>query len=611
MSPDSIDAHSFGNPHQVRPTHIDLDLTADFARKVIRGSATLTVARADESAPLVLDTRALSISRVEAAAARGDEFKETPFELGQPDKILGAALSITLPPDAARVRVHYETSPGATALQWLEPPQTAGKKHPFLFTQSQAIHARSWIPLQDSPGVRTTYRARIRTPQDLIALMSARRDFRLADSKQAPTGDYTFRMPHPIPSYLIALAIGDLDSRYISTRTDVWAEPSVVEAAQEEFEDTERMTQAAEKLYGPYAWLRYDILVLPPSFPFGGMENPLLTFATPTIIAGDKSLVSLVAHELAHSWSGNLVTNATWRDFWLNEGFSVYVERRIQEAVYGLERARMEAVLGRQELEAELARLPPGDQILHIDLKGRDPDDAVTAVAYEKGALFLDHLEAVFGREKFDAFLSAWFARHRFQSVTTADFREFLQTALLGPNPKAAAQIPLEEWLTKPGIPASAPRPTSDAFVPVDAAAKLWTAADAPQTKGQTKDWNTQQWLHFLRALPKSLPVSRMASLDRTFGFTRSGNAEILCEWLQACIRNGNRAADANLEEFLTAIGRRKFLKPLYEELVKTPEGLRRASAIFERAGGGYHPITASSVAAILDAAGKRERPAQ
>jgi aminopeptidase N len=605
MPTDRIDVHSYGNPHQVRPTHIELDLTADFARKVIHGSATLTVARPDESAPLILDTRSLSISKVETAPAEGGNFQAAEFKLGPSDKILGSPLTITLPSGARRVRVHYETSPEATALQWLEPAQTAGKKHPFLFTQSQAIHARSWIPLQDSPGVRATYRARIRTPKDLIALMSARRDFRLADRKQAPTGDYTFRMPHAIPSYLIALAVGELDSRYISTRTDVWAEPSVVEAAGEEFEDTERMTQAAERLYGPYQWLRYDILVLPPSFPFGGMENPLLTFATPTILAGDKSLVSLVAHELAHSWSGNLVTNATWRDFWLNEGFTVYVERRIQEAVYGVERARMEAVLGRQELEAELATLPPDDQILHIDLKGRDPDDGVTAVAYEKGALFLSHLESVFGREKFDAFLAAWFARYQFQSVTTEDFRWFLNAALLDPDPKAAAQIPVEEWLAKPGIPASAPRPLSDAFVPVDAVAKLWAAGDAPQTKPQTKDWNTQQWLHFLRALPKSLPASRMAALDRAFGFTKSGNSEILCVWLQASIRNGYRAADARLEEFLITIGRRKLLKPLYEELAKTPDGLARARAIFGRARGGYHPISSSTIAAMIEGTGK------
>jgi aminopeptidase N len=581
------DIHSFSNPHQVRVKHLDLDLTVDFERKVLEGSATLTVDRTDDSAPLVLDTRDLTIQRVEAAETEKGPFQAAKHELGQPDKILGASLTIPLPNDAQVVRIHYATSPGATALQWLTPEQTAGKKRPFLFTQSQAIHARSWIPLQDSPGVRVTYRARVRTPKDLIALMSARRDFRLGKRDEPPTGDYTFRSPQAIPSYLLALAVGDLDLRDVSTRSQIWAEPSMVEAARAEFEDTERMMVAAERLYGPYRWLRYDILVLPPSFPFGGMENPTLTFVTPTIIAGDKSLVSLVAHELAHSWSGNLVTNATWSDFWLNEGFTVYVERRILEVVYGPERAQMEAVLGRQELEAELAKLPPNDQVLHIDLRGRDPDDGVTAVAYEKGALFLTHLEQACGRGIFDAFLFTWFKEHAFKSVTTADFRRFLRERLLDRDPNIAAKIPVDEWLTKPGIPASAPRITTDAFPKVD----------RDISKSRTANWTTHHWLHFLRGLPEN---ADMAKLDRTFGFTKSGNAEILAEWLKLSIHNKYRGADRRLEEFLMTVGRRKFLKPLYEELVKTPEGRKRAEAIYAKARPLYHPICVTTIDGIL-----------
>jgi len=598
VSPDRRDVHSYANPHEVRVRHVDLDLNVSFERKTLEGSATLTAERIDSGAPLVVDTRGIEVSRVEAAeAGESAPFQAAKFELGPPDRILGAPLRVALPRGATRVRIHYRTSPSASALQWLDPAQTAGGRRPFLFTQSQAIHARSWIPLQDTPGVRFTYRARIRTPRDLIALMSARRDFRLGDPKQAPTGDYTFRMPHPIPSYLMALAVGNLDSRYLSTRSDVWAEPEVVQAAAKEFEDTERMIQAAEKLFGPYAWLRYDILVLPPSFPFGGMENPLLTFATPTILAGDKSLVSLVAHELAHSWSGNLVTNATWRDFWLNEGFTVYFERRIQEAVYGEDRAKMEAVLGRQELEKEMARLPPAEQVLAIDLAGRDPDDGVTAVPYEKGFLFLAALEQAFGRERFDAFLRAYFQRFRFRSITTAEFRAYLDENLLRTAPEAAAKVPVEEWITKPGIPASAPRFESKAFDPVDKLARQW-ADGTPAAR--PSDWNTHQWLHFLRSLPSACGAGKMAQLDRAFGFTRSGNAEILAEWLVMAVRNGYAPAYPRLEEFLMGVGRRKFLKPLYEELVKTPEGRRRAEAVFARARAGYHPIAASTVESIL-----------
>ncbi len=591
------DVHSYSNPHQVRTTHVELDLEVRFETKTLAGTVTLPLRRLDASAPLILDTRDLTIRTVEAAAGEKGDFQPAKYELGRADKILGAPLSVTLPQAADRVRVTYETSPEASALQWLDAAQTVGGKDPFLFTQSQAIHARSWIPLQDSPGVRTTYRARIRTPKHLIALMSARRDFRLADRKEPPNGDYTFRMPHAIPSYLIALAVGDLEFREMGYRTGVWAEPKVVPAAAREFEDTERMMQAAEKLYGPYAWLRYDLLVLPPSFPFGGMENPLLTFATPTVIAGDKSLVNLIAHELAHSWSGNLVTNATWRDFWLNEGFTVYVERRIQEIVYGEERAKMEAVLGRQDLEQDLAKLPPTDQILFIDLNGRDPDDGMTEVPYEKGALFLTALEQAFGRERFDAFLMGYFAHFQFQSITTETFRAYLREQLLDKDPSAAAKVPVEEWLTQPGLPESAPRFTSDAFKEVDARAAEWKAG-----KGSTKkpEWNTQQWLHFLRALEPGIGSPEMAALDRAYGFARSGNSEILFQWLVMSLRANYTPANRTLDEFLTNVGRRKFVKPLFEELVKTPAGKARAEALFAKVKPRYHPITAASVAQVL-----------
>ena len=573
--------------------NLDLDCDVLFDRKIIKGAATLSLDRSVGAgdAPLILDTRNLAIEKVEAAG-QDKPLAEAKFSLGAADPILGAPLTIQLPPAATRVRIQYQTSPEASALQWLDPPQTAGKKRPFLFTQSQAINARSWIPLQDSPGVRMTYSAVVRTPKDLVAVMSARND------PNAPrNGEYHFRQRSAIPSYLIALAVGDLQFRAMGDRTGVYAEPGVVDRAAAEFNDTERMLEAAQALYGPYRWGRYDLLVLPPSFPFGGMENPTLTFATPTVLAGDKSLVSLVAHELAHSWSGNLVTNATWADFWLNEGFTVYVERRILEKVYGRPREEMEAVLGRQDLEEELAKLPPVDQVLHIDLKGRDPDDGVTSVPYEKGFLFLRSLEEKFGREKFDAFLRGYFEHFQFQSITTGIFVDYLRKHLL----QGDTSIPLDEWLNKPGLPASAPRPASDAFAKVETQAKRWLAGEIP--KPETAAWTTHEWLHFLKALPPDLGAEKMSALDRVFSITRSGNDEILDEWLLMAVRNHYQPADPRLEEFLISVGRRKYVKPLYEELVKTPEGRIRAAAIYKKARPGYHPITVRTVDGILKGA--------
>jgi len=372
---------------------------------------------------------------------------------------------------------------------------------------------------------------------------------------------------------------------------------------------------ATESLYGPYRWGRYDILVLPPSFPYGGMENPRLTFATPTILAGDKSLVSLVAHELAHSWSGNLVTNATWRDFWLNEGFTTYLERRILEVVYGRPREEMEAALGLRDLNEEIAGLDDPDEILHIDLKGRDPDDGSTDIPYEKGALFLRHLEGTFGRARFDRFLNSYFNHFAFQSITTEQFVAYLKQNLLDKDPALAARVPVEEWINQPGIPASAPKPTSTAFARVEEAAKRWLRGELAAAKIPTARWTTQEWLHFLKTVQDEVSTGsgsdrvkaadRMVELDKAFHLTRSGNSEIAFQWLLMSIRNRYEPATQRLEEFLTTIGRRKFIKPLYEELAKTPEGKERAMAIYRRARSTYHPIAVTTIDDVLKWSGQ------
>ena len=588
------DLHSYADGGEIRVTHVELDLEVRFDERRLLGSAMLSFDRLRDGADaLVLDTRELTIAAVESWSPTGG-FDAATYSLAAADPVLGAPLTVVLPPRATRVRVTYETSPDASGLQWLTPAQTAGGAHPFLFTQSQAIHARSWIPLQDSPAVRVTYGARIRTPEGLRAVMSA------ANDPDAPAdGDYRFDMPQPIPSYLIALAAGDLAFRPLGARTGVYAEPSVVEAAADEFADTESMMAAAERLYGPYRWERYDLLVLPPSFPFGGMENPRLTFATPTILAGDRSLVSLVAHELAHSWSGNLVTNATWRDFWLNEGFTVYLERRIVEAVYGPERAAMEAVLGLRALHADFERLDDADEVLHVDLAGRDPDAGMTQVPYEKGALFLRRLEEAAGRERFDAFLRGYFDRFAFRSVTTADFLAYAARHLLD-DPALAAAVPVEEWVRAPGLPAGAPRPASAAFDAVETAAARWAAGETRAAELAAAAWTTQERLHFLGVLPERLDPARMAELDAAFGLTDAPNAEIAHQWLLIAVRNAYRPADLRLERYLLGIGRRKLILPLYAALAATPAGRERARAIYRRARPGYHPIAAAAIDPLL-----------
>jgi len=591
------DFHSHSNPHQIKINHIDLDLNVLFEERILEGVAILSLERipTDNNHPLILDTRDLNIIKVESSAD-GLTYNPIPFSLGPSDPILGSPLIVQLIHKDCHVRIEYTTSPNATALQWLNPAQTAGKKQPFMFTQSQPIYARTWIPLQDSPQVRITYNATVRTPPTLVALMSAE-----SQTQESSTGIYTFRMDQPIPSYLMALAVGDLGFRPLSKRTGVYAEKPVIENAAWEFADTEKMMEVAEALYGPYSWGRYDLLVLPPSFPWGGMENPRLTFITPTALAGDKSLTALVAHELAHSWSGNLVTNATWRDFWLNEGFTVYVERRILEKVYGREREEMEAALASENLNNILASLEERDRILHIDLKGRDPEEGVTRVPYDKGALFLRHLEETFGRERFDRFLRGYFTHFAFQSIATPDFVDYLTQNLLNKYPEMASQVPIEKWIYGSEIPLNAPQPKSDAFKKVETQADQWLQGNEPASNIDATSWTTHEWLRFLTYLPQELGSSKMQELDESFHLTSSNNAEIAHQWLLMAIRNRYKQAYPRLTEFFMSIGRRKLIAPLYKELVKTVEGKKMAMAIYSQARPSYHPVAVATIDNILD----------
>ena len=577
-----VDYHSFANPNEVRVTHLSLDLTANFESKQLIGSVTLDIERAKpENDTLVLDTRGLDIQRVSV------DGEDVPFDMGETDPDLGTPLSITLPSAANSLTVAYSTSPEASGVQWLTPAQTAGKQHPFLFTQAQAVHARSFIPLQDSPQVRVTYDATIKTPEALLAVMSASND-----PATERDGEYEFTMPQPIPSYLIALAIGDLEFKAMGERTGVYAEPALLESAAKEFEDTEAMLEVTEENYGPYQWDRYDLLILPPSFPFGGMENPRLSFITPTVIAGDKSLVSLIAHELAHSWSGNTVTNATWRDLWLNEGFTTYLTYRIMEMIYGHDRFKKEAVLGYQDLENDVAALDENDEILAIDLRGRNPDDVFSNIPYEKGALFLREIEQKIGRENFDAFLMQYFKDFAFKSITTDTFIAYLDDTLLKQYPNELDADRIHTWIFEPGIPEGAPHPESDAFSKIDETRSAWLSGGIKAADIETGQWTVHEWLYFLNNMPESLSEAQLVELDSAFSLTSTKNNEIAHSWLMIAVENNYQPAFERLYSYLVSIGRNKLVKPLYRELSKTPEGKAFAKRAFEEAKPGYHPLT-------------------
>ena len=578
------DPHSYARPDEVVIEHIALDLNVDFAKKQLAGTAILRIHQLTNTRRLVLDSNGLDIRgvRLDPPGAHTD------FVLGPVDPILGQRLEIPLRANTTAVEIDYTTSPGARALQWLEPAMTAGKKHPFLLSQSEAILARTWVPCQDTPSVRFTYDAKLHVPKELLAVMSA-------ENPQARNaeGVYSFHMGNPIPSYLLAIAVGDLEFRPFDTRSGVYAEPPLIEEAAFEFADTPKMMHAAEELYGPYRWGRYDLLVLPPSFPYGGMENPRLTFLTPTVIAGDRSLVSLIAHELAHSWSGNLVTNATWNDFWLNEGFTTYFEHRITEKLYGREYSEMLWLLGLTDVQEELATLRPQDQGLYVNLTGRDPDEGPGTV-YEKGALFLRLLEETAGRERWDQFLRGYFEKFAFHPMTTDGFEDYLKATL----PDVVKKVNVDEWIHGAGLPANVPKPHSEAFARVEAQAKAYANGASPESL-QTDGWSSHERVHFIQSLPKLAP-ERMAALDARFRFSESGNSEVLSAWLEKSLDARYKGAYPAIERFLTTQGRRKFLKPLYEKLASNPEDLEFAKKIYAKARPTYHPVSQAAIDAIL-----------
>ncbi|MDO7876074.1 M1 family metallopeptidase [Hymenobacter sp. ASUV-10] len=590
------DPHSYAGASPLRVQHLALDLTVDFASRTLSGSATWQLANPGAAGTLVLDTRDLHIERVEALVADGTATPAA-YHLSDANPLLGQALHIELPNATPAVRITYRTTPCAAALQWLEPAQTAGTQ-PFLFTQSQAILARTWLPCQDSPGIRFTYEATVQVPPQLLALMSAENP-----QQRNASGRYQFRMAQPIPAYLMALAVGELEFAQLSHRTGIYAEPATLPAATYEFADLEKMVAAAEQLYGPYRWEQYDLLVLPPSFPFGGMENPRLTFVTPTILAGDRSLTSLVAHELAHSWSGNLVTNGTWNDFWLNEGFTVYFERRIMEHLYGRDYADMLQVLGRDGLLHTIQDIGPTspDTHLRLHLAGRDPDDGLTEIAYEKGCYLLLTIENLVGRARLDTFIKEYFARFSFQAMDTATFLRYLHTELLDQQPGLAAQLRLAEWVDGPGLPDNAPAIHSARFEKVDAALALLAATSAPaELTPITKEWSSHEWVYFLHGLSPTLTTDQLAALDATFHFSASSNAEMLAAWFPHTIRAGYAGADAALEKFLLHVGRRKFIVPLYKALLAVPDGHERARKIYAAARANYHSVATGTLDALL-----------
>ncbi|WP_293890177.1 hydrolase/aminopeptidase [Flavobacterium sp.] len=585
------DVHSFSNPNEAIAKHLDLDIKVDFNTQTISGKASWTIENTSKGNEIIFDENTLNITKV----TLGDDEKETKFELGKEVALHGKPLHITIESNTTKVNIYYNTTKDGVALQWLKPEQTADKKKPFVFSQGESIWSRTWIPCQDSPSVRFTYNAKVTVPKELMAVMSA-----VNPQQKNDTGVYTFKQDKAIPSYLMAIAVGDIEFKSIDNRTGVYAEHTVIDKAKWEFAELGKMVIAAEKLFGPYRWGRYDVIVLPPSFPFGGMENPNLTFLTPTVLAGDRSLTSLLAHELGHSWSGNLITNATWDDIWLNEGFTTYVEHRIGEEVFGINEAQMQTVLSRKVLEIALTDLGKDspDTRLKINSTGKNPDDALSDIPYEKGYAFLQTVETAIGREKFDKFLTNYFNDHAFQSITTEDFVDYFNTNLIKGDKALANKIKMEDWIYKPGIPSNIINPVSADFNAIDRIQKTWRKTGVKGLSKKIKSTNEKQ--HFIDYLPKDITAQEMTAIDTEFNFTNGGNFVVRRQWFIIAIQHQYKFAYPAIEQFLTSYSRTYSLTSLYKEMIKTSEGKIWANQIYTKAKSGYHATTVEAINKIL-----------
>ncbi|WP_026728683.1 hydrolase/aminopeptidase [Flavobacterium denitrificans] len=586
-----VDEHSYSKPELAVVKHLDLDIKVDFDTQTISGKASWTIDNISKGNEIIFDENTLNITKV----TLGDDEKETKFELGKDTEFHGKPLHITIEPNTTKVNIYYNTTKDAIALQWLKPEQTADKKKPFLFSQGESVWSRTWIPCQDSPGIRFTYNAKVTVPKDLLAVMSA-----VNPQKKNDTGVYTFKQDKAIPSYLMAIAVGDIEFQAIDNRTGVYAEPSMLKKSAYEFAELGKMVNAAEKLYGPYRWGRYDVLVLPPSFPYGGMENPNLTFLTPGVIAGDRSLTSLLAHELGHSWSGNLVTNATWDDIWLNEGFTTYVEHRIGEAIFGKKEFEMQNVITNKELTDNIAEYGDTnpDTRLKVSLTGRNPDDGISQIPYVKGYAFLRVIENAVGREKFDPFIKNYFDSHAFQSITTEDFVKYLNENLIKGDKALADKIQLDNWIYKPGIPSNILPVSSADFDAIDKIQK--SRKETGVTGLSKKITTTAEKQHFIDHLPADITAKEMEAIDKEFNFTKGGNFIIKRQWFVQALRHQYKPAYPAIEQFLIGISRTGSVMMLYKEMVKTPEGKVWAKQVFNKAKSGYHATTIQAVEGVL-----------
>ncbi len=592
------DIFSSSEPKRITTHHIDLDLMVDFATKTLQGKATLQLENLSGTRQLVLDTRGLEISLVTADGV------STPWQLGETTAD-GRPLVIDITSATRAVTVQYSTRPEADGLFWMQPAQTTGRVSPYLYSQNEPDSARSWIPLQDTPSVRITYNAVVRVPAGMMALMSAENPTSLRAD-----GVYSFRMDQPIPSYLIALAVGRLQFRALDERTGIYAEPELLNTAVNELHYIPDMVDAAEKLLTPYPWKRYDVLLMPPTYIVGGMEHPRLNFLNPAVVTGNLPAQvvpsSLVAHELAHSWAGDLVTLSTWSDVWLNEGITSYLTLRILEEVDGRGRAEHGYFADRSTYESIVASNPtPHTTMLHRPFRtGERPGSAFSSTAYIKGDLFIKTLEDIAGRIELDRFLKLWFEALAFRWADDRMFIRLFEASVLARQPQLRDTVRLEQWIYESGLPANVTAPLTSTLYQSAAAAASSFRGGRNASEFAKVGWRVLDLDLFLRIAIVDVE-RRMTEVDAAFALSTWTTPPLI--WMQASARTGYLPARAAIERVLSRGGPNSWVTSLYENLYYTPASREFARQMYEKYRDRYDPSVQSYVDRLMRAASSQK----
>ena len=571
--------NTFSNYDIIFQTNINVHFIVDFDNKKVDGEVTISFKALEDGEVIILDTKSLIIKSIKDNTGNELDFKlDNYYRLeshGVPLKIYKEYSK----DDTFDITIEYSTTKDCMAIDWLEPEQTSGGKYPFMYSQCQSILCREMLPIQDTPAVKMPVQISITVPEELIGLAAG---LFVEEINNGNNKTFIYALDIPIPSYLIAIAAGDIGSQNVSERCTIYAEKTVVEKAAWEFSDTEKFLKIAENYIGEYVWEQYNILVLPPSFPFGGMENPTLTFLTPSLIAGDKSLVSVVAHEISHSWTGNLVTNENWPDFWLNEGFTMFIERKILSSHKDKDMAKLDAMVGLSNLKADIIAFGESKSFssLEPNLLGRNPDDAFNKVPYEKGFNLLYYLEnKVNNDDIFQKFMRSYIDKFKKGVVKYMDFRTFFETFIknnVKDWEKILNDIDWDTWVFAPGFPPVENDFSNKYADEVDQAVKdFYENKLGDDFVKKFKDWFTLLKQNFLNKIKESdieLSETQLEFLNEKLELIQGKyNVEVSCSYYLTVLYHGTLSTkfEESLVDFLGKHGRINYIRPLFSALAR------------------------------------------